>query len=103
MPKRYESEMKARAVRMVREQLPNYPTETAACEAVAKTEGVGREALGKWVQQCEVDDGVRDGVTTAEAEEMTSLRKGNTKLREQVEILAAAASFFVGALDSRKR
>jgi transposase-like protein len=103
MPKKYEPEFKARLVRMAIEQIPHYPTKTAACEAVAKREGVGRETLRKWVTQAEVDIGVRKGVTSAEQDELAVLRRDNKRLREQVEILSAATSFFAGALDSRKR
>jgi transposase len=103
MPKKYEPEFKARVVRMAIEQIPHYPTKTAACEAVARREGVGRETLRKWVTQHEVDVGVREGVTSAEQEELAALRRDNKRLREQVEILSAATSFFAGALDSRKR
>jgi transposase len=103
MPKKYEAEFKARVVRMVVDQVPHFPTKTAACEAVAKREGIGRETLRKWVSQHEVDVGARPGVSSVELEEVAALRRENKRLREQVEVLSAATSFFVGVLDSRKR
>lgn len=103
MPKKYEPELKARAARLVLSQQKHYPTRSAAIGAVAASEGVGKETLRKWVRQVEVDQGLREGVTSDEAEENARLRRENRELREKVEILTAATTFFVGALDSRKR
>jgi transposase-like protein len=103
MPKKYEQEFKDRAVRLVREQLPHYRTRTEACIAVGRQEGVARETLRKWLAQAEVDSGARQGVTSEQAAEVARLRQENKKLAEQVQILSAAATFFAGALDSRRR
>ena len=103
MPKTYDSEFKARAVRMVRDHLPDYPSVTAVCFAVAGQLGMSRETLRRWITQAEVDDGARPGVTTAEAEEIRRLKAENKRLREANEILKAASIFFAGELDSRTR
>ena len=68
MPKTYDPEFKARAVRLVRDHLSDYGSVTAASFAVAAQLGVSRETLRRWVVQAQVDDGIRPGVTTAEAE-----------------------------------
>src|ERR687887_79842 len=103
MPKTYDSEFKARAVRLVRDHLSDYHSVTAACFAVAAQLGVARETLRRWVMQAEVDAGARPGVTTAEAEEIRRLKGENKRLREANEILRAASIFFAGELDSRAR
>jgi transposase len=103
MPKTYDPEFKARAVRLVRDHLADYGSVTAASFAVGAQLGVSRETLRRWVVQAEIDDGARSGVTTAEAEEIRRLKAENKRLREANEILKAASIFFAGELDSRNR
>ena len=103
MPKTYDPEFKARAVRLVRDHLADYSSVTAASLAVCAQLGVSRETLRRWVTQAEVDDGARPGVTTAEGEEIRRLKAENKRLREANEILKAASIFFAGELDSRTR
>jgi transposase len=52
-------------------------------------------AVRAWVHQADVDAGQRDGLTTAEREELAQLRRENRRLREDVEILKRATAFFV--------
>lgn len=103
MPKVIDPELKARAVRLVLEHRSEYPTTTAAVLAVSKQVGVGKESLRRWVAQAEVDAGTREGVTSQEMEEIKRLKAENRRLREDVAILKAATSFFVGELDPRNR
>ncbi len=103
MPKVIDPELKARAVRLVLEHRAEYPTLTAAVAAVARQVGVGKESLRRWVAQAEVDAGTREGVTSVELEEIRRLKAENRRLREDVAILKAATSFFVGELDPRNR
>src|SRR5919199_1302481 len=51
-------------------------------------------AVRRWVAQADIDAGRRDGLTTAECEELTRLRRENRVLREEREILRKAAAFF---------
>ena len=51
--------------------------------------------------QADVDDGVRDGVTSLEHAEIKRLKVENKRHREDVAILKAGTSFFVGELDPR--
>ena len=71
--------------------------------AVAKQTGVGKESLRRWVAQAEIDAGEAPGVTSEENEEIKRLRAENRRLREDVAILKAATTFFVGELDPRNR
>lgn len=103
MPKKIDPELKARAVRLVLEHRSEYPTTTAAVLAVSKQVGVGKESLRRWVNQADVDSGDRVGVTSEEHEEIKRLKAENRRLREDVSILKAATSFFVGELDPRNR
>jgi len=103
MPKRIDDEVKARAVRLVTEHQSEYPSLTAAAEAVAKQVGVGKESVRRWVMQAQIDHGQRQGVSSEELAEIKVLKAENRRLREDVAILKAATSFFVGELDPRNR
>jgi transposase len=96
---RFTPEQKARAVRMVVEATPNYPTQWPAIVSVAEKIGVSAETLRKWVRRAEVDGGARPGVTTEEATEIKRLKRENAELRRANEILKAASTFFAAELD----
>jgi transposase len=61
---------------------------------VARDFNLTESAVRKWVKQAEIDAGARDGMTTAEHEEMARLRAENRQLKEDVEILRRATAFF---------
>ena len=102
-PSNYSPELRARAVRMVAELAPDYPSQYAAITAVAKRLGVGTaETLRKWVRRVEVDAGQRPGTTSAEHVEVRRLKRENAELRRANEILKAASAFFAAELDGRR-
>jgi transposase len=99
--KRYPSELKERAVRMVLDLQRADPQDKNVISRVARQLGVGSESLRLWVKQAEIDAGRRPGLTTEEQAELTRLRKENFELRRANDILQAAASFFGAELDHR--
>jgi transposase len=103
MPRKYDDEFKARAVRLVIDHAEEYDTRTACITAVAKRLGVSYESLRRWVNQAEVDTGQRDGTPTDATRELRELRRKNRELEETIEILKAATSFFVRESDPRHR
>ncbi len=103
MPKKIDPELRARAVRLVRDHQQEYASPTEAMAAVAKQLGVARESVRRWVAQADVDAGTRPGVTTEENEEIRRLKAENRRLREDVAVLKAATTFFAGELDPRNR
>lgn len=103
MPKKIDAKVKERCVRMVLDHLPEYPSLTAAAEAVARREGVGKESVRRWVVQAQVDRGQRQGVTSEELAEIKELRAKVRRLEEDNEILRRASIFFAGELDPRNR
>ena len=103
MPKKINAELRVRALRMVQEHEQDYPSQTAVVEAVARQLGLGRETVRRWLVQAEIDEGGRPGVTSAEQAEIKRLKAENRRLREDVDILRAATTFFAGELDSRNR
>ena len=52
------------------------------------------QTIRNWVNQADIDAGRREGLTTAERDEMRRLRRENRILREEKEILAKAAAWF---------
>ena len=101
--KRYPTELKDRAVRMVAELRREDPTDTSVISRVARQLGVGIESLRQWVKQADVDAGARDGLSTEEREELRGLRKEVKELRRANDILRAAASFFGAELDRQQK
>jgi transposase len=96
--------LRERAVRMVAEVRPEYPSDWPAICAVAERLGIGSaETLRKWVRQAEVNAGTRPGVTGEESAELRKLRAEVKELRRANEILKAASSFFAAELDRPHR
>lgn len=91
----YPPELRARAVRLVAEVRPDYPSDWPAIKAVAGKLGIGSaETLRKWVRQAEVDGGTRPGMTSEEPAELRKLRAEVRELHRANEILKAASAFF---------
>jgi transposase len=94
----YSPELRRRAVRMVGEVRPQYPTEWAAITAVAEKLGIGTaETLRTWVRRAEADE--RPAGNSSESEELKRLKRENTELRRANEILKAASAYFARELD----
>ncbi|GAA2915526.1 hypothetical protein GCM10010517_81630 [Streptosporangium fragile] len=66
-PRKYSSELRERAVRMVFELREQTGGRTGTIARVADRLGVHREALRTWIRQAEVDGGQRPGRTTSDA------------------------------------
>ena len=97
---KYPEELRERAVRMVAEVRPQYPSQWASITAVAGMLGIGTpETLRTWIRRAEVDTGQRPGVSSQLAEDNKALRKQVAELRLANEILKAAAIFFGAELD----
>ena len=99
----YPAEVKERAVRMVLEHVDEYPSQWKAIESIAEKLGIHHETLRIWVRRAETDSGTRPGLTTAEREELTNLRRDVKELRRANEILKSAAAFFGAELDRQPK
>jgi transposase len=103
-PSLFSPEVKARAVRMVREHRPDYPSQWATITSIAKKIGCTTETLRRWVQQAERDAGARPGLTTEERQQLKELERENFELKRANEILRKASAFFAQAeLDRRPK
>jgi transposase len=60
---------------------------------IAKEFGVSEATLHNWMKRADIEDGVRDGMTAAEAAEMRELKKRNRLLEQENHILRRAAAF----------
>ncbi len=103
MPKKFDPEIKARAVRMVRQHLAEYGSVTKTSAMAGQQLDISANMLRRWVVQADIDDGQRDGVPTTTLEELAALKAENRRLRETNEILRRASIFFAGELNPRSR
>ena len=99
---KFSPEVRERAVRMVQEHRGEYPSLWAAVESIAPKIGCVPQTLLEWVKRQEVDTGIRDGMTTAQAQRVKELEREVKELRRANEILKLASAFFAQAeLDRR--
>ena len=99
---KFSPEVRERAVRLVLEHRGEYPSLWAAMESIAPKIGCVPQTLNEWVKRVEVNTGVRDGVTTAEAQRVKELERENKELRRANEILKLASAFFAQAEPGRR-
>lgn len=101
---KFTPEVRERAVRMTQEARKDYPSLWSAIESIAPKVGCTPQTLNEWVRKYEVDNGTRDGVTTAEKERVKALEREVKELRQANEILRLASAFFAQAeLDRLKK
>jgi transposase len=87
MPKKFPVEFKRDVVRVARRGDLTVPE-------VAHDFGVSEESVRRWMRQADIDDGVKDGLTTTEQQEVVRLRREIRKLEMENEILRRAAAYF---------
>lgn len=95
--RRYSPEERAQAVRLVRQLRAELGTEHGTIQRVAGQLGYGVESVRVWVNQADVDDGKRDGTTTADAKRIKELEQENRELKRANEILKKASAYFAQA------
>ena len=87
MPKKFPPEFKRDVVAVAR-RADTTLTETAADFDISTS------TLKRWMAQADIDDGIRDGRTSAEHDELVQLRRRNRRLEQEVEILRRATAYF---------
>ena len=97
------SEVRDRAVRMTLDRLGDHESVSAAAKALARKLNVGVETLRKWVVQAQIDAGAKAGPSSAELEEINTLKRGVRDLKEANSILQSASIFFARELDPHHR
>ncbi len=88
--KKYTTEFKRDAVRLVTEQGYNH-------SEAARNLGIDRGMIGRWVKEYKADESEAfrgNGKLTAEQEELRRLREENRRLKVEREVLKKAVAFF---------
>ena len=85
-PRKYSVELQQRATRMALEARRDPESSRGAIKRVADQLGIHPEALRNWVRQAEVDEGVRPGTTTDDAQRLAELERENRELRRANEM-----------------
>ena len=102
--KRYSTEVRERAVRMVLEHQVEHGSQWATILSVAAKIGCTAQSLHRWVAQAERDHGKRAGLSSAERERLKDLERENRELKRANEILRKASAYFAQAeLDRRAK
>ena len=101
-PRKYPEELRERAIRMAVDLRRDPATKQGALQRVGEQLGINPDTLRNWVQQAEVDEGHRPGVSTAEAKRIAELEREVKELRRANEILRTASAFFAAAELDRK-
>ena len=87
MPKKFPPEFKRDVVTVARRG------DLTVAEVAADFD-ISVESVRRWMRQADVDDGVRDGLTTSEQSELVALRREKRRLEMENEILRRAAAYF---------
>ena len=86
MPRPYPEEFKQRAMQMVRDG--------ESVISVAKKLGIAESGLRRWLERDDIDGGRKPGLTSDERKELAELRRKNSRLEMENEILKRAAAYF---------
>lgn len=87
MPKRFPKEFRDDVVRVARSGKFTH-------EEIAHDFQISVSSLKRWLDQANVDDGLKDGLKTSEQDEIVQLRRDNRRLAMENEILRRAAAYF---------
>lgn len=91
----YPPEFRQEAVRLAR-------SGDISISRIARDLGIADQTFRNWIAQADVDEGRKDGLTSAEREELKLLREEVKVLREEREILKEAAAFFAKETGRRR-
>ena len=86
MPKAFPKEFRRDVIAVARKR-------EGSLVQMAKDFGVSTTCLHRWFSIADVEDGVRSGVTIAEAAEIREIKKRNRLLEQEVEILRRATAY----------
>jgi len=83
----YPREFRERAVEL-------YRSGGVSMDVLAKQLGIASTTVANWIRQARIDGGEQPGITTADRDELTQLRREFRRLEMENEILKRAAAYF---------
>jgi len=87
MPKKFPLEFKRDVVTVARRG-------DLTIAEVAADFDISVESVRRWMSQADIDDGIKDGLTSAEQAEVVQLRRDKRRLEMENEILRCGAAYF---------
>lgn len=87
MPAAKPPEFRRRAVELARRR-------EQPIAQIAKDLAISESCLRRWMDQADVDDGHREGLSSTERRELVELRRRNRVLEMELEILKRASAYF---------
>ena len=87
MPKKFPPEFKRDVANVARRG-------DLSVTEVAHDFEVSVESVRRWMRQADIDDGIRDGLSSSEQSELVQLRRDKRRLEQEVEILRRATAYF---------
>ena len=94
MPKAFPLEFRRDVVAVARKH-------EAPLSQIAKDFGVSEGCLHRWLKLEDIEDGLRPGITQAEAAEIRELKKRNRLLEQENEVLRRAAIYLGQGLNPK--
>jgi transposase len=94
MPKPYPAEFRQDVVRVARKR-------EVPLTQIAKDFGISNATLTNWLKRADIEEGVRPGVTDAQAAETRELKKRLRLVEQENEILRRAAAYFAKELSPK--
>ena len=91
MPKPYPLDFRRDVVAVARKR-------EESLAQIAKDFGISEQTLTNWLKKADIEDGVRPGLTEAQAADLRELKKRNRTLEQENEILRRAAAYFAREL-----
>jgi len=102
-PRKHPEELRERATRLAVEARRDPASRAGALSRIGGQLGIHPETLRNWVTRAEVDEGLRAGTSTTDAEKIAQLERDNKELRRANSILRSASTFFAAELDRPSR
>ena len=87
LPRAMSGEFHRRAVELARQ-------DGVSVGQVARDLGISESCLRRWMRLAEVEEGSREGLTSAERKELVELRRRNRVFEMEIEILKRASAYF---------
>jgi transposase len=93
MPPPHPLEFRRRAVALARE-VDEDGKRVHPVAQLARDLKISESCLRRWMDQADVDEGTKPGLSSAERKELVELRRENRVLRMERDLLSRAAAFF---------